>query len=334
MFVGLTLSLAFVNLASLAATLARLIVAEAAHTRARRVVLIAVTTLAAVALPQTVSAARVFQFSPSLAASFRATWPGRVLLAPFEVFSNAMLAERWFPDLLGWAAAAAAIDLALLVLVLRLDADYLEWSTAISQRAYEQQQAHATDAAGSRSIHRGGASRFRLPQLPWLGGAGPIAWRQLVQSQPHHLGDDAIMMLMFTVVFLIWNWYLLGPIVRAPATALAGTRRSSRTSRSSSAWRSRWPSAGTSIISTSSRRCRCVPWPWPRASWPDAAVILAAVQLAILAIYGVATASGGWLLLATAVLALPVNLILLAISNLVFLIYPVRSDARRRPTST
>ena len=40
-FVGLTLSLAFLNLASLAVTLARLIVAEKAHTRARKMVLIA-----------------------------------------------------------------------------------------------------------------------------------------------------------------------------------------------------------------------------------------------------------------------------------------------------
>ncbi len=111
-FVGLTLSLAFLNLASLAVSLARLIVAERAHTRARKLVLILVTTMAAVALPQAITRTPVFRFA-DLAASFRATWPGRVLLAPFEVFSNAMLAERWFPDLAGWAAAAAAIDLAL-----------------------------------------------------------------------------------------------------------------------------------------------------------------------------------------------------------------------------
>ena len=95
-FVGLSLALVFVNLASLAATLARLIVEEAAQTRIRKMVLLAVTTLVVVALPQTFSRAPVLRFA-TLAASFRETWPGRVLLAPFEVFSNAMLAERLVP---------------------------------------------------------------------------------------------------------------------------------------------------------------------------------------------------------------------------------------------
>ncbi len=102
-----------------------------------------------------------------------------MLLAPFEVFSNAMLAERWFPDLVGWALAAAAMDLALLVLVLRLDADYLEWSTAISQRAYEQIERHAPErrvrdqslaedslASGYRNSP-GWAARARSPGGRW-----------------------------------------------------------------------------------------------------------------------------------------------------------------------
>src|SRR5690242_5145952 len=59
LFVGLTLSLAFVNLASLAVALLRLITVESAYTRARKAVLIAVAVLVAVALPQTVSGARV-----------------------------------------------------------------------------------------------------------------------------------------------------------------------------------------------------------------------------------------------------------------------------------
>ena len=70
MFLGVALALAFVMLASLAATLGRLIISEAAYTRARRVVLYAVAALAAVALPRTVSGARVFHFS-ELAVSFR-----------------------------------------------------------------------------------------------------------------------------------------------------------------------------------------------------------------------------------------------------------------------
>ena len=58
------------------------------------------------------------------------------------------------------------------------------------------------------------------------------------------------------------------------------------------------------------------------------AIILAAVQIAIMTICCAATASGGRLLLSTIVLAVPVDLMLLTVSNLVFLIYPVRSSSQ------
>jgi hypothetical protein len=170
LFVGLTLTLAFVNLASLAAALLRLIIAESAHTRARKAVLIAVTILVAVALPRTVSGARVL-YAADLAWSFRSTWPGRVMPAPFEVFSITMLAERWFPDLIGWAGAAAAIDLGLLILVLKLDADYLERSASISQWQYEIQQ-RARKSGGRRSSPRAGGVDSASRRSPGRAASG------------------------------------------------------------------------------------------------------------------------------------------------------------------
>jgi hypothetical protein len=56
------------------------------------------------------------------------------------------------------------------------------------------------------------------------------------------------------------------------------------------------------------------------------AVVIAAFQLAILGIFAVATATGAGMLLAAAGLVLHVDLILLAASNFVFLIYPVRTS--------
>ena len=55
--------------------------------------------------------------------------------------------------------------------------------------------------------------------------------------------------------------------------------------------------------------------------------VLAALQLAILAICGAAAASGWWLLLAAAVLAPAVDWLLLATSNLLFLLYPTRTTS-------
>jgi hypothetical protein len=324
MFVGVALAFAFVMLASLAATLARLIISEAAHTRARRVLLMVVTTLAAVALPRTISGARVLHFS-DLAESLRSTGPGRVLLAPFEVFSNAMVAERWFPDLLGWAAAGATIDLALLALVLRLDVDYLEWFTAISQWTYELQQ--PTRRSGGRPVIFGrGASRYRIPQFPWLGGVGPIASRQLVHAVRTCRGM-IVTSLVFTVMILIFNWYVSArssAAASSPAVALGllsyftyifgmGIPVAFRGDLDRLDFLKSLPMNSLAMAA---------------GELAGAAIVLATFQLAVLTLCCAATATGGWLLLTTAVLALPVDLMFLAASNLVFLIYPVRVSAQ------
>jgi hypothetical protein len=322
-FVGLTLSLAFVSLAGLAATLARLIVAEAAHTRARKVVLIAVTTMAAVALPQAISRTPVLRFA-DLAAGFRATWPGRVLLAPFEIFSNAMLAERWFPDLIGWAGAAAAIDLALVMLVLRLDADYLEWSDATSRWSYEQMN-RARRAGGFAATPSRGILRFRISKPPWMGGVGPIAWRQLVLTTRK---SRAIVRLTLTctIVILFWNWYSSGrsslPTV-TPAIALGLI-----------SYVTYFLCAGFPVAFLgdldhldSLKTLPVHPLAVAVGELAGSVGVLAAVQLAILAIYGAAAATGGWLLLAAAFLAPAVDWLLLATNNLLFLLYPIRTTS-------
>ena len=66
-------------------------------------------------------------------------------------------------------------------LVLKLDADYLEAAAAVSQKVYEQLQRIRQGGGLSMPATRG-AARLRLPGLPWLGGAGPIAWRQVLIS--------------------------------------------------------------------------------------------------------------------------------------------------------
>jgi len=68
------------------------------------------------------------------------------------------------------------IDLFMLVVVISIDANYLETAATVSQRRYERLQ-----RARRGGIHTSVATtaRFHVMQLPWLGGAGPIAWRQL-----------------------------------------------------------------------------------------------------------------------------------------------------------
>ena len=179
-FVGIFLTLQFMQFLTLAVALAGQIVAEHAYTRTRKLLLLLVGALVAAGLAQMLWQTPV-ESIPALARSFRGTWTGRIVLAPFEVFSAAILAEAWFPDLLCWGAGAAAIDLGLLVLVLKLDADYLEGAAAISQRLYERIQ-KARQGGGLALPAPKGATRLRVPRLPWLGGAGPVAWRQLLMA--------------------------------------------------------------------------------------------------------------------------------------------------------
>ncbi len=177
-FVGIFLTLAFTQLFGMSVALAGQIVAEQAYTRTRRLVLLGVGALVSAGLAQMLWQTPM-ESIPELAWSFRSTWTGRVLLAPFEVFSHAILADAFFPDLVCWGAAAAAIDLGLLVLVLKLDADYLEGAAAVSQKLYERIR-RARQGGGIALPTSKSAARLRIPRLPWLGGAGPLAWRQLL----------------------------------------------------------------------------------------------------------------------------------------------------------
>ena len=97
-----------------------------------------------------------------------------VVLAPFEVFSHAILARRWFPDLVCWSAGGLAIDLALLALIFRLDADYLESAAAVSQKLYEKIQ-RMKQGGGISFPASEKAARIRLRRFPWLAGWG--RWR-------------------------------------------------------------------------------------------------------------------------------------------------------------
>ena len=96
--VRILLSLALLQLVGMATALVGQIVAESAYTHTRKILLGMVLIMAVVGLAQAVARAPVHG-AAGLAASFRSTWPGQVLLAPFELFSRAIFAERWFPDL-------------------------------------------------------------------------------------------------------------------------------------------------------------------------------------------------------------------------------------------
>jgi len=173
--VGVWLTIQFMQLFAMAVIMVGQTIGERAYTGARRTVLIAAALLVLAAFGPT-----LFTHLHSNPLDFmmqvHATIAGRVLLAPFDIFAHAITAAA--SDLLKWAVPALLMNLLMLAVVIGLDANYLETAATVSQRRYERRQrarsggvARMTDASGAR---------FRVMQLPRWGGAGPIAWRQLI----------------------------------------------------------------------------------------------------------------------------------------------------------
>jgi hypothetical protein len=318
-FVGCLLTLAFVQLLAIEVNFIGQIVAEHAYTAMRKIALVSIGALAAAGLAQLLWEARA-QSLAELALEFSRTWPGMVLLAPLQVFSHAILAKQVFPDLVGWSAAAAAIDLGLLVLLLRLDADYLEAAAAISQKLYERRQ-RVRQGGGIALPASRGATRIALPRLPWTGGIGPLAWRQLLLAL--RTSRYALVLALTIGVALL-------------VVALFAERNAQRPNLVPSfgigllvyltfifAMQLPWGFRGDIDHMDCLKSLPVRPFALVTGELAGGVAVLAAIQLVLLAGFFVVEGSPRLILVAGAFL-IPFDLMMLAASNTLFLIYPVR----------
>jgi len=124
----------------------------------------------------------------------RDTISGQVILAPFNVLTFVFTAQEVWPDLLLWAGTTLGMILLLLLLVLRLDAYFMESSLDVSHRV----------AATTARVKRGslftrtssGSVTRSLPMLPRLGGVGVIGWRQLTNALRNFRGVLIFLLIM------------------------------------------------------------------------------------------------------------------------------------------
>ena len=191
-FAGLFLTFAFMQLLSMAVVLVRQMISEHAYTRGRRLILAAIGVLVAfgawsalwTGLEDGVVAA---------VQTFQSSGVGTVVLAPFMVLVRTFTAGTLFPGFVAWGTLALCMNLALLILVIRLDADYTEVAVSVSRKVYKrlEQMKRGSVAAPIKA----GASWYRVPALPWLGGAGPLAWQQLMHAL--RTSQSALMLLFF-----------------------------------------------------------------------------------------------------------------------------------------
>ncbi len=114
-----------------------------------------------------------------LLSDVRHSWVGTIILMPYIVFSELFLARTHSSHLAFWAAIAVLINAALLWAVVMLDGRTFERSlretTRLSDRWERMKQGGsfwATERIEVRSITK----------APTLGGLGPIAWRQTIKA--------------------------------------------------------------------------------------------------------------------------------------------------------
>jgi hypothetical protein len=178
-WIGVVLMFAMIQLNSMCVALA----AQSISLRVYRSFRIAIVVLFVVLAAAGVSQAATFGLERGWLQTLRhiRDYPViAVLLAPFDVFGRAICAERLYPDFALWGGLALAIDLALLGAVLALDVNFLESAAAFSLKRYRGFQRMARSGGFPADVSKG--MRWTPPRPPWLGGAGPIAWRQVVAA--------------------------------------------------------------------------------------------------------------------------------------------------------
>jgi hypothetical protein len=319
-FVGLPLTLMMLQLLAMATSMAGQIVAESLYTRARRLVLAVVILLLMVGLAQVARRVQAGGIA-ELVTSLRESGTLRVLLAPFQVFTRAIFAEAWFPDLAGWAAAALAIDLGLLIVILKMDANYLESAAAISQKVYEQlrrtkQGGGLAMPASSRGI------RIRLPHPPWLGGAGPVAWRQLLLAvrTSRHVFITSMGLAVMCLIFLVFAGP--GPNQAGPASGMGIGMTAYLTFLF--AMQLPWAFRGDLDHIDFLKTLPLHPMVVTAGELSGGVLLLSLLQLVILGLFTAAAPASAPAMLVAAAFSVPFNAMILGLNNLLFLIYPVR----------
>jgi hypothetical protein len=322
---GGVLIMGMVQLLTLAVLMAAQAVGARAYSVGRRVVLLGIIAAAVVVIAPAVRQFSAGGFRAS-AEALQRSQAARVMLSPFTPFVRAFTAQS--PrELALWGVAAAAIDLALLALVIRLDADYREAALSASQRMFDRMQRvrrgimvpHAGGGGGedgARARPRRGP-RLRVPMLPWLRGAGPTAWRQMTAA----LRTSRYMLLMLLLLSLgIVPALFAGKQHYAPALACAA-----------------WLTVFLTMMLKFDFRAELDQMAWLKAL-PLRPTATAAGQLATPVF--VLTVAQTLLLGSAAVLApasqrvfllvalpflLPFNVLTIAVENLLFLLFPSRT---------
>ena len=105
-------------------------------------------------------------------AALRTTWVGQILEAPGDLLARLITADRVDLSLASLLAVAVGLVVAMAWCVMRLDTHFAA-STAAAERA-----AYRSRSRRARLKRQTERRAEQLPAIPWRGGLGPLAWRQ------------------------------------------------------------------------------------------------------------------------------------------------------------
>ena len=317
--VGFFLAYLAINSLTVCAQLAAQSVTELAFTRARKFLLAGLIAAAAAALGQAASRGFDGTWQETLL-RVRHSAVAEVLLAPFAVFAKIITAERLVPDALGWAALGAILVVGVYALAVRLDANYLETAVRVSRQMHERKRRAMRDGIFALQSKRAVRST-RLPQPPWWGGVGPLAWRQVIQSLR---GSRGALVLAAIAVVAIGaplafgprrnnEWPTVLPHVIIGIAAYATVLFSAQARSGSAA-----TTSGMDLLKSLPIR----PMAMAGGQTVVAAIMLTLLQWLVFAATAVVLPAAAAELLAAGLFALPFNWILFGAENFLFLLYP------------
>jgi len=176
-FTGSLLTILFIQLSSAAIGTFGQAFEAGWITRARRPALVLVLAMAAAAMfyAGATSDSNILD----VLSIFRQSWLGTIVLAPFIVFAKLFIARKIFPDLIMWTTAAIIINACLLLAIIALDDRTADRSLSESRRLSNRWNRIRQGGSFWASEKTTGHS---VRHSPMLGGLGPIAWRQAINA--------------------------------------------------------------------------------------------------------------------------------------------------------
>ncbi|HEV3116990.1 MAG TPA: putative ABC exporter domain-containing protein, partial [Gemmataceae bacterium] len=245
-----------------------------------------------------------------------------VILAPFRWFIEAFTAERLWPDLVMWSGLCLAVNAVVVLVIMTLDAQYLETAAAASERVYVRLQRLRRGGLASAWASASKA-RFSLPSFPWCGGVGPIAWRQMLAAVRGLRG----LLIFMVIVSSMAGW----PLLLSPSDDRAD---SARTIGAASAILTMSVFMLPLLLTFDFRGdvdridvLKSLPIASSRlviGQLITPVLFASAVQLVLLVILQAALGGLGNVLPVVAAFLLPFNFLLFALENLLFLLFPTR----------